>query len=106
MNAEPSLFDGFAEKSKMPRDKPVAALHKKSTDVVVCGFAARCEAWLCHAVGIKNNFGAVPPVRPLALKQRGRARTGGIAQFNNLGLNGVAKPRLTSGGKAALVDQK
>ncbi len=54
----------------------------------------------------KNNFGAAPPVRPLALKQRGRARTGGRAQLNNLDLNGVAKPRLTSGGKAAVVDPK
>ena len=40
------------------------------------GFAARCEARLCLAVGAPLKVGAMPPVRPLAPKTfRAKSRT-------------------------------
>jgi hypothetical protein len=45
------------------------------------GFAARCEAGLCPAVGALLEVGAMPLVRPMAQNLRGQARTAGIARY-------------------------
>jgi hypothetical protein len=64
------------------------------------GFAARCEARLCLAVALKKGTWALPLVRPMA--QKGQARTMGTAPGYYSQRDGEAKPRLTSGGKAAV----
>ena len=60
------------------------------------GFAAGCEAWLRHAGTFSYSVGLCPAF--------GLSPDQGQAQFSNLRSDGVAEPRLTSGGKAEATD--
>jgi len=66
----------------------------KSVEVHRYGFAAGCEAWLRHADTSSYSGGLCPPF--------GLSPDQGLSPVLNLNSDGVAEPRLTSGGEAGI----